>query len=124
MILGVEHFALASATPHQLAEWYVANLDFTLFSTSPGADFIQARNGALIEIVTAKRQMPEPELKDSGMRHIAIAVDDFNEAYLRLKNAGVSFATEPSEANGNKLAFFKDPEGNFIHLIHRTKALI
>jgi len=63
-------------------------------------------------------------LKDSGMRHIAIAVDDFNEAYLRLKNAGVSFATEPSEANGNKLAFFKDPEGNFIHLIHRTKALI
>jgi catechol 2,3-dioxygenase-like lactoylglutathione lyase family enzyme len=69
-------------------------------------------------------QLPEPELKDAGMRHIAIAVDDFDEAYLRLKSAGVHFVTEPYEASGNTVAFFKDPDGNFLHLIYRTTQLV
>jgi glyoxylase I family protein len=124
MILGVEHTAIASADPHKLANWYVANLDFRVFSSTETAVFIQARDGTLFEIIFAERQLPEPELKDAGMRHIAIAVDDFDEAYLRLKSAGVRFVTEPYEACGNTVAFFKDPDGNFLHLIYRTTQLV
>jgi len=124
MILGVEHAAIASADPHKLANWYVANLDFKIFSSAETAVFIQARNRTLFEVILAERQLPEPELKDTGMRHIAIAVDDFNQAYLRLKSAGARFVTEPYEASGNTVAFFKDPEGNFLHLIYRTTPLI
>ena len=124
MILGVEHVAIASANPHKLADWYVANLDFTILSSAETATFIQARNGPMFEIILAEKQLPGPEMKDSGMRHIAIAMDDFNETYLRLKSTGVHFVTEPYEASGNTVAFFKDPDGNFLHLIYRPKPLI
>ena len=124
MILGVEHSAIASVDPHKLADWYVANLDFTIFSSTETAVFIHARNGTLFEVILAEKKLPEPEMKDTGLRHIAIAVDDFQETYLRMKKAGVCFVTEPYEASGNTVAFFKDPDGNFLHLIYRATALI
>jgi glyoxylase I family protein len=124
MILGVEHSAISSVDPHKLADWYVANLDFAIFSSTETAVFIQARNGTLFEVILAEKKLPEPEMKDTGLRHIAIAVDNFQEAYLRLKKSGVRFVTEPYEASGNTVAFFKDPDGNFLHLIYRATALI
>jgi catechol 2,3-dioxygenase-like lactoylglutathione lyase family enzyme len=118
MIKGVAHVAMASADPHKLADWYISNLDFTLFSRSETAVFIQAPNDVLFEIILADKQLQLPGMKDAGLRHIAIAVDDFEEAYLRLKNSGVSFESEPYKASGNTVVFFKDPDGNFLHLIY------
>jgi catechol 2,3-dioxygenase-like lactoylglutathione lyase family enzyme len=123
MIKGVAHVAMASADPHKLADWYVSKLDFTLFSRAETAVFIQAPNGALFEIILAEKQLPMPGMKDTGLRHIAIAVDDFEEAYRRLKHDGVSFESEPYQASGSTVAFFRDPDGNFLHLIYLPSPL-
>ena len=124
MIRGIEHIAIASPDPHQLADWYVRNLDFTVFSSSDRVVFIKATNGALLEIITADNRLPAPAMKDSGLRHVAIAVDDFDAVYQRLKSAGITFLGDPSLAGENKLVFFNDPDGNYVHLIFRPTPFI
>jgi predicted enzyme related to lactoylglutathione lyase len=65
----------------------------------------------------------EAALKDPGLRHLAIAVDDFDACYAHLKRQGTNFLTEPYENQGNRLVFFTDADGNFLHLIHRPNPL-
>ena len=53
-------------------------------------------------------------MKTPGLRHLALAVDDFSAAYAELQAKGVNFAGEPQESKGNKVVFFTDPEGNYL----------
>ena len=123
MFSGIEHFAIASPNPKLLAEWYVANLEFTLIFEYGGNYFIEAQNGALIEIIPGEGDPGAPTPKTPGMRHIAISVDDFDAGLALLKSQGVALAGDPYEATGNRLVFFHDGDGNLIHLIKRAKPL-
>jgi catechol 2,3-dioxygenase-like lactoylglutathione lyase family enzyme len=123
MFNGIEHFAIASANPKRLAEWYAATLEFEITYEYAGNYFIEARNGALIEIIPAEGEGVEGGMRTPGMRHIAVSVDDFDAARQQLTAQGVKFEGEPYENAGNRLVFFRDPEQNFIHLIQRAKPL-
>jgi glyoxylase I family protein len=123
MFSGIEHFAIASPNPRQLADWYVANLEFALIFEYAGNYFVEAKNGAMIEIIPAEGDFGTPTMKTPGMRHIAISVDDFDAGLDQLKKQGVKFAGEPYEASGNRLVFFHDVDGNLVHLIKRAKPM-
>jgi glyoxylase I family protein len=123
MFSGIEHFAIASPNPKQLAEWYVANLEFALIYEYGGNYFVEAKNGAMIEIIPGEGEFGAPTPKTPGMRHIAISVDDFDGGLAQLKKQGVRFAGEPYEASGNRLVFFYDADGNLVHLIKRAKPM-
>lgn len=123
MFTGIEHFAIASPNPKRLADWYVANLEFKVTFEYAGNYFVEARNGALIEIIPAEGEAPATQIRTPGMRHIAISVDDFESAYAALLEQGVTIEGEPYKNEGNRLAFFRDPDGNLLHLIHRSKPL-
>ncbi len=120
---GIEHFAIASPNPKRLADWYAAYLDFEITFEYAGNYFIKAANGALIEIVPAEGERPQTGMRTPGMRHIAVAVADFDAAYRQLQSQGVKFEGEPFTNQGNRLVFFNDPDGNLIHLIKREKPL-
>jgi|SRR5579884_1616434 len=120
---GIEHFAIASPNPKRLADWYTANLEFEVTFEYAGNYFVQAANGGLIEIVLAEGERPESGYRTPGLRHIAILVDDFDAAYDQLASQGVKFEGEPYTNEGNRLVFFKDPDGNLIHLIKRSKPI-
>jgi len=126
MIQGLEHIALASPDPVKLAQWYVDCLGFTIYSQSPTTKttFVRAPNGDFLEIV-ASNSAPRPpqQLRDIGIRHLAVAVSDFDAEYGYLKSKGVSFVTEPEVLKGNRVVFFTDPDGNYLHLIQREKPL-
>jgi catechol 2,3-dioxygenase-like lactoylglutathione lyase family enzyme len=62
-------------------------------------------------------------MKAAGLRHLAIAVMDFDAVYERLKGKGVGFLTEPEKKGGNALVFFTDCDGNILHLLEREKPL-
>jgi len=62
-------------------------------------------------------------MKDPGIRHLAISVDDFDAAHAHLKKQGVHFLGDPFTTQGNRLVFFSDGDGNIVHLIHREKPL-
>ncbi len=123
MFTGIEHFAIASPNPKRLADWYTSHLEFEITFEYAGNYFIEAKNGGLIEIVPAEGERVETGMRAPGMRHIAMAVDDFDAAYQELKAQGINFEGEPYNNEGNRLVFFKDPDGNLIHLIKRDKPL-
>lgn len=123
MFRGLEHTAIASPSPEKLAQWYVDHLGFTINYKSDGNYFVKAENGSMLEIIPAEGQPTAPKLKDPGIRHLAIQVDDFDAAHASLKRLGVRFLTEPINNKGNRLVFFSDGDGNIVHLIHRETPL-
>ena len=122
MVTGIEHTAIASPDPHRLADWYVAHLDFKVNyrSSRSSTVFIKAASGAMIEIIeSAPGTVPASGMKDAGLRHLALVVDDFDATHKKLLSQGVVFMTEPERAGGNTVAFFRDCDGNILHLLHR-----
>jgi len=124
MFKGLEHTAIASPDPQKLAQWYVDHLEFTINFQYAGNYFVRAANGSMLEIIPSEGAREPQKMKDPGIRHLAILVDDFDAAYQRLRQAGVQFLGEPTENKGNRLVFFADGDGNFVHLVHRQQPLV
>jgi glyoxylase I family protein len=125
MFDGIEHTGIASPEPERLAQWYVDTLGFAINyrSESSRTCFVKAPNGSMIEIILAEAPGGPYRMKDPGLRHLALAVKDFDAALAALQAKGVQFLTEPSASKGNRVVFFADPDGNILHLIHREKPL-
>jgi len=123
MFQGLEHTAIASPDPKRLAEWYVQKLDFHINYIYDGNYFVRARNGTMLEIIPSLGARAPQQMKDPGIRHLAIAVDDFDAAMEELGKRGVNFLTQPADVQGNRLVFFGDADGNYVHLIKRPQPL-
>jgi glyoxylase I family protein len=123
MFKGLEHTALASPNPRALAQWYVDHLEFVINFEYDGNYFVRARNGALLEIIPSIGDRGPQTLKDPGIRHLAVEVDDFDAGLQELRAKNVNILAEPFENKGNRLVFFTDLDGNYLHLISREKPL-
>jgi glyoxylase I family protein len=106
-----------------LAQWYVDHLGFRINFEYDGNYFVRAENGSMLEIIPSEGARAEQKMRDEGIRHLAIAVADFDKAHAALQAQGVRFTGEPYVNQGNRLVFFTDCDGNFIHLIQREKPL-
>jgi glyoxylase I family protein len=68
------------------------------------------------------RNGDNPAINDSGFRHIALVVQNLDQAVAELKKKGVIFHSAPvrfetpKEIKGFCFVYLKDPEGNFIEL--------
>jgi catechol 2,3-dioxygenase-like lactoylglutathione lyase family enzyme len=123
MFRGLEHTAIASPDPGKLAEWYVRHLDFRINHTYDGNYFVRAQDGSMLEIIPSAGERVPSQMKDPGIRHLAIAVEDFDAALEELHQRKVSFLGEPFQNQGNRLVFFSDGDGNILHLIKRDRPL-
>jgi glyoxylase I family protein len=123
MFKGLEHTAIASPDPRKLAQWYVDHLEFVINFEYDGNYFVRARNGSMLEIIPSVGDRAPQQLKDPGIRHFAVMADDFDAAYSQLRGAGVNMLGEPFSVQGNRLVFFTDLDGNYLHLIERQKPL-
>jgi len=52
-----------------------------------------------------------------GIDHLCFTVEDVDAAFEALSNQGIKFDLEPMEYAGNKIAYFKDPNGIDIELM-------
>ncbi|MEP7364551.1 MAG: VOC family protein [Acidobacteriota bacterium] len=123
MITGIEHTAIASHDIAALARFYTDVLGFVINYQSPNAIFVKSPNGVMLELIHADEDRGPQTMKTQGIRHIALAVADFDAAYQRLKDHSVTFLAEPQESKGNKVVFFADPDGNYLHLLYRATPL-
>ena len=123
MFLGLEHTAIASPSPAKLAQWYVDHLGFRINFEYDGNYFVRAANGAMLEIIPSEGARAEQKMRDEGIRHLAIEVSDFDAAHAALKAQNVNFTGQPYVNQGNRLVFFTDCDGNFVHLIQRPQPL-
>ena len=123
MFAGLEHTAIASPSPHKLAQWYADTLEFRINFEYDGNYFVRAANGSMLEIIPSEGPRADQNMRDPGIRHLAIEVSDFDAAYSALEARGVSFVGQPYVNQGNRLVFFTDCDGNLLHLIQREKPL-
>ncbi len=123
MFQGLEHTAIASPNPKVLAEWYVRHLQFRINFEYDGNFFVRAENGTMIEIIPSQGDRTPQAMRTPGIRHLAIAVDDFDRALASLREQGVKMLGEPYANQGNRLVFFEDADGNILHLIERAQPL-
>ena len=123
MFKGLEHTAIASPNPAKLAQWYVDHLEFHINFSYDGNYFVRASNGSMLEIIPSAGDRIHSNMKDQGIRHLAVDVDDFDAGYAMLKGQSVEFMGEPFNNQGNRLVFFRDCDGNIVHLIAREKPL-
>ncbi|HEY2017794.1 MAG TPA: VOC family protein [Bryobacteraceae bacterium] len=126
MVKGIEHAAIASPDPERLAQWYVDHLGFTINYQSKNSRtrFVKAADGSMIEIIESEGPAAGvSKMNAAGLRHLALTVGDFERCYLRLKDQGVTFLSEPVRKGGNSTVFFTDPDGNILHLLHRETPL-
>jgi glyoxylase I family protein len=123
MFLGLEHTAIASPDPKRLADWYVQYLDFRINYTYDGNYFVRAADGSMLEIIPSVGERAPQQMKDPGIRHLAVSVDNFDSAAEELKRRNVPSLGEPFTNQGNRLLFFTDCDGNILHLIQRERPL-
>ncbi len=123
MFTGLEHTAIASPNPEKLAQWYVGTLGFVINYTYAGNYFVKAPDGAMLEIIPSEGEHCGQAMKSPGFCHLAIKAEDFDKAHQHLQSIGVKFYGEPFEVQGNRLVFFGDLDGNYLHLIHREQPL-
>jgi catechol 2,3-dioxygenase-like lactoylglutathione lyase family enzyme len=129
MVLGIEHVAVVSHDTAALKDWYLHMFGGEIvYDNGKGTYFLAFPNGDMIEFVTATADKPEDVEKSAGIRHIALAVDsDSFDALVPLLKADdrVEEVHDVSEnAAGLKTYWFKDIEGNFMHLIYRPTPLV
>ena len=128
--MRLEHIAFNVADPAELASWYVANFGMKIvrsFDEPPFIHFLADSAGkSLIEIYSN----PLGEVIDYAARHavtfhLAFAVDDIEAERQRLVAAGAALDGDiDHRANGDKLAFLRDPWGYTIQLVQRVNRMI
>ncbi len=124
LIKGVEHVAIATKDPQRLARWYVEHLNFAPLLDTGTTVYIKAPNSVILEFVAAENTAPRPGIRDSGIRHMAFSVDDLEAAHAQLKSMGIEFEPQAIVLPGMRLHFFRDLEGNHLHLVCREKPLL
>jgi glyoxylase I family protein len=127
---AIDHPAIACYDTRRQIDWYCSTLGMRVVASNEqdppsvvlGYDQ-DARGGAMIELMVAREPGPKPvEVPrfSPGVRHIALRVRNFDEAYAHLKSAGVPFVSEPGDAvGGGRIVSFRDPEGNELQIVER-----
>jgi glyoxylase I family protein len=128
MNIAFEHLAIPSPNPAGLRDWYVRVLGAReIFNNgqTPPTLLLALPGGGWFEIYAA---ITTPTIEDrgnnmlAGFRHVALRVDSIDSAKVELEKRGVKFTEEiRPAAGGGRVLFFKDCEGNLLHLVERPK---
>ncbi len=122
MITGVHHIAIRTTDIERSAAFYRDVLRMTerkrlhfpdgtyLIMLGVGETCVELFGGGKL------RDMTE-DAGEIGFTHIALAVDDVDGEYARIRALGYSFHVEPRTVQGLRVAFFRDPDGISIELL-------
>jgi glyoxylase I family protein len=126
MIKGIEHVGLCAEDPKTLVDWYVKILGFRIVRAleEHNTYFIRAHDGGMLEIYPAQHPTDPVDNVHRGLRHIALSASTLDAEIGRLRSAGVTVPVDTIVITSDMaLAFFRDPEGNLLHLVERKKQI-
>lgn len=125
-MMGIEHLGLFSKDSEALKNWYIKLFGWSEVYTNEEKKtyFLKADDGVMIEFCLTEKGGEDFDKDTEGLRHIAISVDNFEEAVSKVKNIDAEIVADASvNAKGIGTMFFKDPDGNILHLIYRPTKL-
>ena len=129
MVQGIEHIGIVAEDTAALKDWYLEVFGGkVVYDNGKGTYFIAFEDGSMIEFVSAEADRENEIERTAGIRHIALAVDaasfDKIVAVLKADNRVCEVHDVSENAKGLKTYWFKDIEGNFMHLIYRPEPLV
>ncbi len=128
--MRLEHIAFNVADSAAVAAWYAENLEMRIvraFDEPPYIHFLADSAGkSLIEIYSNPLGAVINYSDHHAVTfHLAFAVDDMDAARERLTAAGATLDGDiDNRANGDRLAFLRDPWGTAIQLVQRVQPMI
>jgi glyoxylase I family protein len=127
MFSGFEHTAIAARDSEGLARWYIRMFNLQVVhdnGKTPPTYLLKALDGSVIEILPASAgQKTDYAQTQPGLRHLALTVTDFDAALNYLREQGIDQFFDSRQSEESRLIFFRDPEGNILHLMWRAKPL-
>ncbi len=126
MKIGIEHVAIYAKDTKALSDWYKDMFDGeVVYDNGKGTYFIAFSDKSMIEFCSAESENVPTELTTPGIRHIAMSVDEFDALAKKVVDSGAPILKEANvNAKGIGTIFFRDPEGNIVHLISRPEPLV
>jgi catechol 2,3-dioxygenase-like lactoylglutathione lyase family enzyme len=131
MIDHVNAYALTVRDVRKCAEFYRDKIGLKLvelqdgfaylkFVDSPGAGVALVSASGLAEEIPKERVRPDESPLQRN--YFAVFLVDADQAYEELRSRGVRFVQPPAtRPDGQRFAFFEDPEGNLWEISHFPK---
>ena len=140
MINGIHHVAISTPDIVRLKQFYTEQLGLTLIAEMEWpkgtlvSDTILALKDSSAKLVMLKMgnaymelfeyvspapapKAPDKPVCDHGITHICLDVTDVDAEYKRLKEAGMTFHSEPQYVSEEiKTVYGRDPDGNVVEL--------
>jgi glyoxylase I family protein len=144
MLLGLHHIAISTPDAERMLAFYRDQLGFEVVfdggwqSGEARADSVLGLRGSsgrqlLLRIGNAYLELfqfdtpqpragdPDRPVCDHGLTHLCIDVDDLDDTYARLAEAGVRFHSEPQDLfPGVRTRYARDPDGNVVEIQELT----
>lgn len=125
-MIGIEHAGIFSKDSEALKNWYIELFGWKEVYTNKEKKtyFLKADDGAMIEFCLTSEEGASFSKSTSGLRHLAISTDNFEETVEKVRKSGAEIIDDALvNPKGIGTMFFKDPDGNILHLISRPEAL-
>jgi catechol 2,3-dioxygenase-like lactoylglutathione lyase family enzyme len=132
----ISHLCITSDDLADLEYFYVHILNLTKVGELPDEGIIfladsesvpsKDRYGVLLELFGPSGHWSQDctflEEHGPGLQYLCFAVDDVDAAFSHLSKKGVEYSLEPTDYLGNRIAFFKDPNGIDIEILQPLTA--
>lgn len=116
MVKGLAGASIWSADLNNLLPFYRDTLGLKPTLESPGFVVFGEISGATLGLGTHSEV--KGKNADPARHMVALATDDVEAEYQRLKSKGVEFIEAPTKFDQITIATLKDPEGNYVQLFH------
>ncbi len=126
-ITGIDHPGVAAEDVERLADWYCAVFGYEKWFKHRNADpakpvwMLKAPDGTLLEVMPRDATTrPERTTWTPGWSHVALRVENLDEAIRFLDEKGVVWGGEPVKAiGGGRVRTLFDPDGNMVQILQR-----
>ncbi|MFD0751955.1 VOC family protein [Mucilaginibacter calamicampi] len=121
-LTGIDHPAIAVANVDKMAAWYCDVLGYVkYYRHEKPVWMLRAPDGSLLEVMpiddTAR---PDRTTWTPGWSHLALRVNDMEQAIVHLDNHNITWTSDLIDAiGGGRVRAFADPEGNMWQVVER-----
>jgi catechol 2,3-dioxygenase-like lactoylglutathione lyase family enzyme len=120
-LLGTHHIQLQTPNFAALKAFYTGQLGFPIVNSWPDAGIIFIDIGSTTLELADRPQSAINNKPAGGLIHIALHVENVDEAIAELEAKGVPIHVRPKDFQDIRLAFVLDPDGNQLELVHSLK---
>ena len=119
--MGIDHVKFYVKDLDIVTKFYVEILGFQKELVNMEEKYVVLKNGDIgidLQVPKNVQELAHPGSHSLGFTHMAFRVADVHATYQELSEKGLEFFIKPrfNPVNNRTLAFFRDPEGNVLHL--------